>query len=61
MKLLMEQWRHFLQEGKFELQGGAEFFRVTLPGIGYAQGQQHLRFKKMPIRRRCFDGDTRIS
>ena len=46
MKLLMEQWRHFLQEGKFKLQGGAEFFRVTLPGIGYAQGQQHLRFKK---------------
>tara|TARA_R110000782_G_scaffold219221_2_gene306548 strand:- start:231 stop:761 length:531 start_codon:yes stop_codon:yes gene_type:complete len=46
MKLILEQWRQFLQEGKFELKGDAEFFRVTLPGIGYAQGQQHLRFKE---------------
>ena len=46
MKLIMEQWRGFLQEGKFELKGDAEFFRVTLSGIGYAQGQQHLRFKE---------------
>jgi len=48
MKLIMENWRGFLQEGKFELKGDAEFFRVTLPGIGYAQGQQHLRFKECP-------------
>jgi hypothetical protein len=46
MKLIMENWRGFLQEGKFELKGDAEFFRVTLPSIGYAQGQQHLRFKE---------------
>tara|TARA_R110000796_G_scaffold235243_1_gene354223 strand:- start:614 stop:1144 length:531 start_codon:yes stop_codon:yes gene_type:complete len=46
MKLILEQWRQFLQEGKFKLKGDAEFFRVTLPGIGYAQGQQHLRFKE---------------
>ena len=42
----MTEWRQFLQEGKFELKGDAEFFRVTLPSIGYAQGQQHLRFKE---------------
>ena len=42
----MTEWRQFLQEGKFELKGDAEFFRVTLPDIGYAQGQQHLRFKE---------------
>ena len=41
----MEQWRGFLQEGKFELKDDPEFFRVPMPGIGSAQGQQHLRFK----------------
>tara|TARA_R110002110_G_C13088694_1_gene684609 strand:- start:85 stop:624 length:540 start_codon:yes stop_codon:yes gene_type:complete len=46
MKLLLENWRNFLQEGKFELKGTAELFRVTLPNIGYAQGGQHLRFKE---------------
>ena len=46
MRLIMENWRGFLQEGKFELKGDPEFFRVTMPGVGYAQGQQHLRFKE---------------
>ena len=46
MKLVMENWRGFLQEGKFELKGGSDFFRVTLPGVGYAQGGEHLRFKE---------------
>ena len=46
MKLIMENWRGFLQEGKFELKGDSEFFRVTMPGVGYAQGQQHLRLKE---------------
>jgi hypothetical protein len=46
MKLIMENWRGFLQEGKFELKGGSDFFRVTLPGVGYAQGGEHLRFKE---------------
>ena len=46
MKLIMENWRSFLQEGKFELKGDSDFFRVTLPGVGYAQGGEHLRFKE---------------
>ena len=46
MKLIMENWRGFLQEGKFELKGDSDFFRVTLPGVGYAQGGEHLRFKE---------------
>jgi hypothetical protein len=43
MKLIMENWRGFLQEGKFELKGDSDFFRVTLPGVGYAQGQGTLK------------------
>ena len=46
MKLIMENWRGFLQEGKFKLKGSSDFFRVTLPGVGYAQGGEHLRFKE---------------
>ena len=44
MKLIMENWRGFLQEEKFKLQGDSEYFRVELGRIGYAQGGQHLRF-----------------
>ena len=47
MKLLMEQWRQFINEGaKFKLKGDSEYFRIDLQGIGYAQGMQHLRFKE---------------
>ena len=47
MKLLMEQWRQFVNENsKFKLKGDSEYFRIDLPGIGYAQGMQHLRFKE---------------
>ena len=47
MKLLMEQWRQFVNENsKFKLKGDSEYFRVTLQNIGYAQGMQHLRFKE---------------
>jgi len=46
MKQLMENFRKFLKEGEFELKGSSDYFRVTLTGIGYAQGQQHLRFKE---------------
>ena len=49
MKKLLTEWREYLNEGsKFKLQGSEDGFRVTLPGIGYAQGQQHLRFKECP-------------
>jgi len=44
MKLIMEQWRGFLQEGEFKFKGDSEYFRVELGRIGYAQGGQHLRF-----------------
>ena len=47
MKLLMEQWRQFVNENsKFKLKGDSEYFRIDLPGVGYAQGMQHLRFKE---------------
>ena len=47
MRLLMEQWRQFINEGsKFKLKGDSEYFRIDLQGIGYAQGMQHLRFKE---------------
>jgi len=35
-----------LEKASFELKGDSEFFRVELPGIGYAQGGQQLRFKE---------------
>jgi len=47
MRLIMEQWRQFINEGsKFKLKGDSEYFRIDLQGIGYAQGMQHLRFKE---------------
>jgi hypothetical protein len=47
MKILFENWRGYLNEGsKFEFQGSSNYFRVELPGVGYAQGFQQLGFKK---------------
>ena len=45
MKLIMENWRRFLQE-KFTYKGSEDYFRVELPDVGYAEGRQHLRFKE---------------
>ena len=47
MKHLRQYIRQILLEkASFELKGDSEFFRVELPGIGYAQGGQQLRFKE---------------
>ena len=45
MKLLREYIRELLSES-FQHKGSSDFFRVDLPGIGYAQGGQQLRFKE---------------
>mgnify|MGYP000029214152 FL=1 len=45
MKELMENWRKHLQE-KFSYKGSADYFRVELAGVGYAEGRKHLRFKE---------------
>lgn len=45
MKLLHEYIKEVLIEAPtFKHRGSSEYFRVDLPGIGYAQGGQHLRF-----------------
>ena len=47
MKLLREYIRELLSErSTFKLKGSSEYFRVELPGIGYAEGGQNLRFKE---------------
>ena len=47
MKLLFENWRGYLNEGSgFEVKGSADYFRVEVPGVGYAEGQYNLRFKE---------------
>ena len=47
MRLLREYIRETLFErGSFEYRGSPEYFRIDLPGIGYAQGGQQLRFKE---------------
>jgi len=47
MKYLRQYIRQILLEkANFKLKGGYEYFRVELPGIGYAQGGQQLRFKE---------------
>ena len=47
MKELRQYIRHILLEkANFKLKGSEDFFRVDLPGIGYAQGPQVLRFKE---------------
>ena len=35
-----------LERANFKIQGDSEYFRVDLPGIGYAEGSQNLRFKE---------------
>ena len=47
MKLLREYIRELLSEkASFTHKGSPEYFRVDLPGIGYAQGGQQLSFKE---------------
>jgi hypothetical protein len=47
MTLLREYIREMLSEkASFEHKGSADGFRVDLPGIGYAQGFEHLRLKE---------------
>ena len=47
MSLLREYIRELLSErSTFMNKGSSEWFRVELPGIGYAEGGQHLRFKE---------------
>ena len=47
MKFLREYIREMLSErASFEHKGSADFFRVDLPGIGYAQGFEQLRFRE---------------
>ena len=47
MRLLREYIRELLSEkASFTHKGDSEYFRVDLPGIGYAQGGQQLSFKK---------------
>lgn len=47
MKLLREYIRESLnEEPKFKQKGSSSYFRVDLPGIGYAEGGEHLRFKE---------------
>ena len=47
MKLLREYIRELLAEkSSFKLKGGPNYFRIDLPGIGYAMGPEVLRFKE---------------
>jgi len=47
MNLLREYIRGLLNEElKFKQKGSSSYFRVDLPGIGYAEGGEHLRFKE---------------
>ena len=47
MKLLREYIRELLSEkANFKLKGSSNYFRVDLPGIGYAEGGEQLRFKE---------------
>ena len=47
MKLILENWKAFLNENnKFKHKGSSDYFRVELPGIGYAEGGEHLRLKE---------------
>jgi hypothetical protein len=47
MNLLHEYIRELLNEElKFKQKGSSSYFRVDLPGIGYAEGGEHLRFKE---------------
>ena len=47
MRLLREYIKETLFErGSLEYKGSDEYFRVDLPGIGYAKGGQQLRFKE---------------
>ena len=47
MSLLREYIRELLTEkASFKHKGSSEYFRVDLPGIGYAEGSQNLSFKE---------------
>ncbi len=47
MNLLREYIRELLTErANFKLKGSEDYFRVELPGIGYAEGSQNLSFKE---------------
>ena len=47
VKLLREYIRELLTErSTFKHKGSSDYFRVELPGIGYAEGGEHLRFKE---------------
>ena len=47
MNLLREYIREILTErSTFKHKGSSDYFRVELPGIGYAEGGEHLRFKE---------------
>lgn len=47
MNLLREYIRELLfEKANFKLKGSSNYFRVDLPGIGYAEGSQNLRFKE---------------
>lgn len=47
MKELRQYIRQvLLEKANFKLKGSEDYFRVDLPGIGYAQGPQVLRFKE---------------
>ena len=48
MSLLREYIRELLSErSAFMNKGSSEWFRVELPGIGYAEGGQNLSFKSV--------------
>ncbi len=46
MKHLRQYIRQvLLEKANFKVSGDSEYFRVDLPGIGYAEGSQNLRFR----------------
>ena len=46
MNLLRRYVRQLLNEERFTYKGNPDYFRVDLPGIGYALGGEKLRFKE---------------
>jgi len=47
MRLLREYIKELLYENpSFKYKGTEDYFRVELPGVGYAQGHRNLSFKK---------------
>ena len=61
VKLILENWKTFLNENKkfwATSKVAVLYFRVELPGIGYAEGGEHLRTQRVPSRYRCLDANS---